>query len=128
MSSVVVGPPGDRLAVELRTLPIQLEADERGLLSHLKLGEREFPSTEALKVEIAEILVDPDLRFDRALLKVDERLQYAELIRVYKLLLDMKLDKIDLSLFPPGEFSLKCRPSKISSNQIAILPRSSVIP
>jgi biopolymer transport protein ExbD len=89
------------LPEELLTLPIRLRADREGNLSTVALGEVELQDFKSLRFEISQIRDNPDTPFDRALLKIDPKLAFSELVRVIELLNKYKFTKIDLAEVVP---------------------------
>ena len=82
----------------IRTLPIDLYADERGEIAGVELGEHLLPDLEALRGEIRAIQNDPDTPFDKARLVVDSRLAFSELVQAVELLAASKVKAIDFDL------------------------------
>jgi biopolymer transport protein ExbD len=71
------------LPVSLRTLPTVLRAGDSGSLARIIVGENEVPNDpKALENELNQYFQDPDLPFDQALIKVDPKLRYQEIMTV----------------------------------------------
>jgi biopolymer transport protein ExbD len=89
----------------LRTLPTTLHATNDGELARVTLGEVEIGSMDELKKQLKEILNDPTLPFDQALIKVDPRLKYEPLIQVVDVFSQLNVTKIsfdELTSEPEG--------------------------
>jgi hypothetical protein len=96
MSAAELGQPkGNDLPVGLRTIPILLVADDQGRLAMSEVGELQLGGFAALQAELASILQDPELPFDRARIQVDRRLKCLELKRVMEVFLKVKPMKIE---------------------------------
>ena len=87
----------------IRTLPIDLHADERGEIAGVELGEHLLPDLRALRGEVRAIQNDLDTPFDKARLVVDSRLAFSELVRVVELLAASKVKAIDIGLMETAE-------------------------
>ncbi len=75
--------PSANLPVSLRTLPTTLRAGDGGRLGQIMVGETAIPTDpKALEKELDKYFQDPNLPFDQAVLVVDPRLKYAELVKV----------------------------------------------
>src|SRR4051794_4938913 len=81
----------------LRTLPTTLRADANGRLGRATLGEVDLEGMPQLAQELGKILNDKDLPFDQALLKVDPRLRYAELMQVIDVFSRLNVNKISFA-------------------------------
>jgi biopolymer transport protein ExbD len=87
----------------LRTLPTTLHALPGGRLGRVTLGEVEISGMDQLKKELEDILGHKDeYPFDQALLKVDPKLRYSELIQVIDVFSRLKVTKISFSELDPG--------------------------
>jgi len=89
------------LPVGLRTIPIQLRADDRGQIARAQVGELQHRDFDTLRAELTSILNDPELPFDRARITVDPRLFCSELGRVIEVLTRLNVQMIELSLLEP---------------------------
>jgi biopolymer transport protein ExbD len=87
----------DTLPAALRTLPTVLRSDDKGMLGRVTLGETDIQGMASLKRELGIILKDPSLPFDQALIKVDPKLKYSELIQVIDVFASLKVSKISFS-------------------------------
>ena len=85
------------LPAGLRTLPTTLRAQPDGTIGRVTFGDNEVQGMEALSKELSAILKDPTLPFDQALIKVDPKLKYSELIKVIDVFADNKLTKISFA-------------------------------
>lgn len=81
----------------LRTLTTTLHASPSGQLASIELGEERMGDLDALRDRLAEILGDPNLPFDQALIQVDPDLRYEELMKVIDIFTSLKLTKISFS-------------------------------
>ena len=81
----------------LRTLPTTLRAGAGGRLGRVTLGEVDIQGMDQLQAELKEILSDPTLPFDQALIRVDPQLKYSELIQVINVFSELKLTKISFA-------------------------------
>jgi biopolymer transport protein ExbD len=73
----------DKLPASLRTLPTILRAGPGGKLAQITVGEQAIPTDPAaLEKELDKYFSDPNLPFDQTLIKVDPKLNYAELMTV----------------------------------------------
>jgi biopolymer transport protein ExbD len=96
-----VMPPLEResgLPETIRTLPIELHADDRGQIAAIELGEHLYADLEALGRQVREIQNDPETPFDRAVLRVDPRLTFSELVQVVNLLVSSKVESVAFGL------------------------------
>jgi biopolymer transport protein ExbD len=87
----------------LRTLPTTLRAGSGGALGVVTLGEVEVKGMDQLKKELKDILSDPTLPFDQALIKVDPRLRYSELMQVIDVFSSLNVTKISFAELGPGD-------------------------
>lgn len=78
--------PSSELPVSLRTVTTILRADETGGLGRITLGEVDVRDLEELDSKAKDVLEDPDLPFDQALIQVDPRLRYEGLLQVVDVL------------------------------------------
>jgi biopolymer transport protein ExbD len=96
-----VMPPLEResdLPETIRTLPIELHANDRGQIALIELGEHVYADVRALGREVREIQNDPETPFDRAILWVDPRLTFSELVQVVELLSTSRVKSIGFGL------------------------------
>ncbi len=95
--------PESDLPEVIRTLPIELHANDQGQIAAIELGEHVYADLEALGRQVREIQNDPETPFDRAILRVDPRLTFSELVQVLDLLVTSKVKSIDFGLMEtPG--------------------------
>ena len=73
---------GDNLSVELRTLKTTLRAAPGGELGQITLSDNPITDLNALRTELEALVNNPNLQFEQALIAVDPRLKYAELVKV----------------------------------------------
>jgi biopolymer transport protein ExbD len=79
------------LDVTLRTLTTVLRAGGNGILGEVMLNEKPIVGgMEELKKELESFVNDPVLSFDQALIKVDPRLKYSEVIKVIDIFSSLK--------------------------------------
>ena len=78
------------LDATLRTLTTVLRAGEGGALGEVILADRPIEGMDQLKTELEGFVNDPILSFDQALIKVDPRLKYSELIKVIDVFSSLK--------------------------------------
>jgi hypothetical protein len=101
-------PPTDAAApsdapAALRTLTTSLRAGEGGRLASITLGENELGADlDGFDAQLQQILADPNLGFDQALLQVDPRLNYEALVEVIDVFARRKLTKVSFAELPPG--------------------------
>jgi len=81
----------------LRTLTTTLRASPGGHIASIDLGEEHMGDLDALRDRLGEILGDPNLPFDQALIQVDPDLKYEELMKVIDIFTGLKLTKISFS-------------------------------
>jgi len=72
----------DSVATELTTLKTVLRAGPGGTLGQIVLGENPVADLAVLKTELESLVNDPALSFQQALIKVDPKLKYSELMKV----------------------------------------------
>ncbi len=85
------------LPASLRTLETGLYAGSDGQLGRVSLGDNTLQGMPALETELAAILGDKNLPFDQALIRVDPRLHYDQLIRVIDIFSRLKVTKISFA-------------------------------
>jgi biopolymer transport protein ExbD len=78
------------LDVSLRTLTTILRAGGDGLLGEVMLADKPIQGMDELKKELESFVNDPILSFDQALIKVDPRLKYSEVIKVIDVFSSLK--------------------------------------
>lgn len=96
----------DSLAVELRTLKTVLRAGANGEIGQITLSDNPIGGLDALRKELESLVNDPNLQFEQALIKVDPRLKYAELMKVidvYSSLKPKPLTKLSFAELSPSE-------------------------
>jgi biopolymer transport protein ExbD len=82
----------------LRTLPTTLHALPGGRLGRVTLGDNDIAGMEQLKKELEDILSNADeFKFDQALIKVDPKLKYSELMQVIDVFSRLKVNKISFT-------------------------------
>ncbi len=81
----------------LRTLTTTLRASADGGLAGIELGEDAVGGLDDLSTRLDAVLKDPNLGFDQALIQVDPRLHYAELVRVIDVFARHRLQKISFA-------------------------------
>jgi biopolymer transport protein ExbD len=87
----------------LRTLPTTLHSGPGGRLGRVTLGEVEIAGMDQLKKELEDILSHKDeYPFDQALLKVDPKLRYSELMQVINVFSRLKVNKISFAELDPN--------------------------
>ncbi len=85
------------LPASLRTLDTGLRAAEGGRLGRISLGENAIDGMAAFEKELTSILSDKDLAFDQALIRVDPRLHFSEVMKVIDIYAKLKITKISFS-------------------------------
>lgn len=89
--------PSD-VPASLRTLPTTLRATDEGKLGQVTLGEVDIQGMDQLKKELKDILSHKDeYPFDQALIKVDPRLRYSELMQVIDVFSQLDVNKISFA-------------------------------
>lgn len=96
----------NELPASLRTLDTGLSATPDGLLGRVTIGQNVVDGMDALERELTAILKDPLLPFDQALIRVDPRLSYAELMKVVDIYSRLKIVKISFAELAPFEGGL----------------------
>ena len=94
------------LDASLRTLKTTLRAAEGGALGELMLADKPIRGMDELKKELEGFVNDPVLAFDQAVIDVDPRLKYAEVMKVIDVFNSLKpkpLTKISFSELNPGD-------------------------
>jgi biopolymer transport protein ExbD len=76
--------------VSLRTLTTVLRAGGDGLLGEVMLSDKPITGMDELKKELESYVNDPNLMFDQAIIKVDPRLKYSEVIKVIDVFSSLK--------------------------------------
>ena len=95
--------PNESIPASLRTLPTVLRAADSGSLGRVTIAETDVQGMDALKKELGNILKDPTLPFDQALIKVDPNLKYSELMQVIDVFSSLKVTKIAFAELGPNE-------------------------
>jgi biopolymer transport protein ExbD len=91
-------PSSSEVPAGLRTLPTALHSTPDGQLGRVTLGEVDINGIDQLKKELEDILGHKDeYPFDQALLKVDPRLRYSELMQVIDVFFRLNVTKISFS-------------------------------
>ena len=96
----------DALPTELRTLQTVLRAGGDGEIAQITLSDNPIANLDALRAELESLVNDPNLQFEQALIKVDPKLKYAELIKVvdvYSSLKPKPLTKISFAELNSGD-------------------------
>ena len=91
------------LPASLRTLDTGLRAAEGGRLGQVTLGDNSIDGMVAFEKELTTILNDPNLAFDQALIRVDPRLHFSEVMKVIDIYAKLKITKISFSEMTSGE-------------------------
>lgn len=91
------------LPASLRTLDTGLKAGEGGQLGRVTLGDNAIDGLAAFEKELTSILNDPNLAFDQALIRVDPRLHYAEVMKVIGIYAKLKITKISFAEMTAGD-------------------------
>jgi biopolymer transport protein ExbD len=82
----------------LRTLPTTLRSTDTGQLGRVTLGEVDIQGMEQLKKELQDILGHKnEYPFDQALIKVDPKLRYSELMQVIDVFSGLGVSKISFA-------------------------------
>ena len=88
------------LDASLRTLKTTLRADDSGGLGDITLADKPIAGMDELRKELEGFVNDPSLSFDQAIINVDPRLRYAEVMKVIDVFSSLKpkpLTKISFS-------------------------------
>jgi biopolymer transport protein ExbD len=93
----------DNVPAALRTLPTVLHAASGGKLGRVLVGEKEIHGMQELEKELQEILKDPTLPFDQALIKFDPELKYSELMQVISVFQSLKVTKVSFAALGANE-------------------------
>ena len=96
----------DSVATELTTLKTVLRAGVGGSLGQIVLGENPVADLKTLKTELESLVNDPALSFQQALIKVDPKLKYSELMKVidvYSSLKPKPLTKLSFAELGAGD-------------------------
>ncbi len=91
---------------ELRTLKTVLRAGNNGLIDQMTLADKPISGMDELRKELEGFVNDPILQFDQAVISVDPRLKYAELMKVIDVFSTLKpkpLTKISFSELSPND-------------------------
>jgi biopolymer transport protein ExbD len=78
--------PSTDLPATLRTVTTVLRADETGGLGRITIGEVDVKDIDEYAQKARDVLEDPELPFDQALIQVDPRLRYEGLLKVVDVL------------------------------------------
>lgn len=89
--------PSDDLPAELKTITTNLFADGSGQLARVTIGENEVEGMDALRAKLQEILNDPAVPFDQAMIASDPALHYGEIMRVIDIFNSLHITKISFS-------------------------------
>ncbi len=90
--------PKSDLPETIRTLPIELDADDRRRISGVEVEEQIFPDLRDFSDWLREIQNDPGSPFDQARLVVDPRLAFSEVVQVVDLLASCEVRTIQWDL------------------------------
>ena len=94
------------LDASLRTLKTTLRAGEGGALGEVTLAEKPIQGMDELKKELESFVNDPVLAFDQAVINVDPRLKYSEVMKVIDVFSSLKpkpLTKLSFSELDSNE-------------------------
>ena len=94
------------LDASLRTLKTNLRANDKGLLGEVTLADKPIQGMDELKKELESFVNDPILAFDQAVINVDPKLRYSEVMKVIDVFSSLKpkpLTKISFSELNPNE-------------------------
>ena len=94
------------LPASLRTLDTGLRAGEGGRLGRVTIGDNAIEGIAALEKELTIILKDPTLPFDQALIRVDPRLHFSEVMTVIDIYAKLKITKISFGELTAGDEGL----------------------
>ncbi len=78
--------PSNELPATLRTVTTTLRADDTGGLGRITLGDVDMRDLDELAEKAKEVLENPELPFDQALIQVDPKLRYEGLLQVVDVL------------------------------------------
>ena len=90
----------------LRTLKTTLRAGDNGLIGELTLNDKPINGMDELKKELESFVNDKDLAFDQAIVNVDPKIRYSEVMKVIDVFSSLKpkpLSKISFSELNPNE-------------------------
>ena len=90
----------------LRTLKTNLRANDNGTLNEVTLADKAIKGMDELKKELESFVNDPVLAFDQAVINVDPRLKYAEVMKVIDVFSSLKpkpLTRLSFSELNPAE-------------------------
>ncbi len=74
-------PRDEQLPPALKTVTTTLRANAEGGLASVVMGDNDVPLTE-IAAELTKLYKNPDLPFDQALIQVDPKLKYSELVKI----------------------------------------------
>jgi len=93
-------PPEDQPSDEpapMQSFQVELFADPSGELERLRFEEFRFDDLASFRQRLEEILNDPDLAFDEAMVRVDPDLDWEHLVQVLNLFADLGLTKVNFT-------------------------------
>ncbi len=93
-------PPEPELSDEpppLQSFEVTLYATPTGQLDQIELEEFRFGDIDGFRTRIEEIMSDPNLGFNEALIRVDANLDWAYLIEVLDLFAQLDLTKVNFT-------------------------------
>jgi biopolymer transport protein ExbD len=85
------------LPAELKTITTNLFADSSGKLARVTIGENEIEGMDGLRAKLKQILDDPSVPFDQAMIASDPALSYGELMQVIDIFNSLDITKISFS-------------------------------
>jgi biopolymer transport protein ExbD len=92
--------PTQSVDASLRTLKTTLRAGDNGLMGEMVLADKPISGLPELKTELEGFVNDKDSVFDQAVISVDPRLRYSEVVKVIDVFSSLKpkpLTKISFS-------------------------------
>ena len=80
-----------------RSFQVTLLSDSTGALSRIELEELQFDSLAGMRARLSEVLSNPDLTFDEALIRADPDLHWEHLIEVLNVFADLGMTKVNFT-------------------------------
>ena len=93
-------PPEDSPSDEppaIQSFQVTLHADDTGNLTGIELEELQFADAASFRARLEEILNNPDLAFDQALIRTDPDLRWEHLVDVLNTFADLGLTKVNFT-------------------------------
>ena len=93
-------PPEDNPSDEppaIQSFQVTLHSDDTGALTGIELEELQFPDAASFRARLEEILNNPDLAFDQALIRTDPDLRWEHLVDVLNTFADLGLTKVNFT-------------------------------